>query len=79
MGTMEFNHSRLKEKLEQAGLSNGQLDRRMDNVGMAYKYTNGTNTPTPKLLIDFLFAMGYTIDDLRDERLLDWYHINGTP
>jgi hypothetical protein len=73
-----FNHELLQEKLNEKGLSNNQLDKRMDNVGMAYKYTNGTNTPSPDLLIRFLLAMGYTNDDLTNERLTDWYRTNGS-
>jgi hypothetical protein len=75
----KFNSERLQGAFEEAGLSNGAVDRRLEWNNQAYKYTNGTHTPTPEVLYKILFAVGKTIEELKEERLIDWYPLNGTP
>jgi hypothetical protein len=73
-----FNLKRFNREIEKAGLTATEIDTRMGIAGpMTYKYRAGKRTPSPEQLYKFLLAMGWTEDDLRYERLVDWYGING--
>lgn len=73
-----FNNKRLGEAINKSGLSMNEVDRRLNlHVGLTSKYVRGVRSPSPEQLCRFLVAIGWTDDQLRQERLVDWYSING--
>jgi predicted transcriptional regulator len=75
---MSFRNDRLEAELESRNISNTDLDRRLGvSLGMTSKYVGGRRTPTVEQLYRFLRAIGWTDEQLKQERFIDWYSING--
>lgn len=74
-----FNTDKLQNELNKAGISQAELDNRIGVAGgMVSKYVRGVRTPTPETLYRFLRALGWTDKDIKNERLVDWYFLNGS-
>lgn len=73
-----FNNKKLRLELNSRGVSQIELDGRLGvSAGMISKYVRGVRSPSPEQLYRFLLALGWTDEQLKQERLVDWYTLNG--
>ncbi len=70
-----FKTNELKRVILESGISYAEIDRRMGNTGMAYKYANGIRKATPVMLTKILFAIGWDAQRIRNQRFADWYYL----
>ena len=76
---MSFRNDRLEIEMSSRDVSNSELDKRLNVApGMISKYVAGKRTPTVEQLCRFLRALGWTDDELKQERFVDWYSLNGS-
>lgn len=69
-----FNSKKFRQEIESSGLPFSQIDKRIEAaVGLTSKYCRGEREPKVEQLYRFLTAIGYTEEQLKQERLTDWY------
>jgi transcriptional regulator with XRE-family HTH domain len=71
-----FNHLKLSGAIAQSGMTQIEIS---EKLGVHYNtisaWANG-RSPHPDKLYDLLFVLGWDAEQLKQERLVDWYAPN---
>jgi hypothetical protein len=71
-----FNHLKLRGAIAQSGKMQSEVAKALGlHHNTISLWTTGKAAPHPFKLIDLLFTIGWTPDELADELLVDWYTV----